>query len=457
MSRWILVLVPFVTCTALAFSVFVVGAPRSLPAVRLYGGPTEGASVLVWTLEVAHRLGDEQGPAPNTVLAVEVNPGRARSHSWQGTARQGRVDLTLGLDAPLTGRLAVQVRAGDGRLLASGPVQLDRRRWRASAKRRGGWLPAQRSGALRVDVAPARGALAVDVIETLLIRVQDAGGAGVPAHVRLEPSGAAVARTDGTIRSRRPRVVALATDPSGYGSVRILPRDFVPELRINAEDASGRKGEWSAALPVVAAALHAARRGSQLTVTSPIPRQWAFYSIVSDSGRLAAGRVRLAATEYGQAAGHTTLPEGCLREPRLWAVVSPEPHLDSAGTVGWPIAQPSPASQHEPQSSWTVADRMLLDGHALVSALHATQRRKARLLAGLFAAAAVGLMAMLAVHRIRSAQDRLESHLRRVGQGRTDVLRVSAGRRWVWAALAVVLLLALGYSIIALVAMARVG
>ena len=125
--------------------------------------------------------------------------------------------------------------------------------------------------------------------------------------------------------------------------------------------------------------------------------------------------------------------------------------------MGWPIAGPLKSANRRPLQSHAVADQLLLDGRSMVRQRQATQRRKARLIAGVFTAVAVGMIGLVTLLRVRDAQHRLENHLRTAGQSSEDVRRISRARRWVWTAASAVFLVALGYAIVALVAIARLG
>ncbi|MBN1606707.1 MAG: hypothetical protein JW940_08735, partial [Polyangiaceae bacterium] len=217
-------------------------------------------------------------------------------------------------------------------------------------------------------------------------------------------------------------------------------------------DATGR---WSGALPVVAGALDAERRGRELTVGSSIPREGAFFSIISDRGRWGGGALPLEPVPAG-ASVSIPVPAIALGESRLWAVVAADPHLASSGALGWPIGSEPSALTDTPPLAMTVADQLLLDGRPLVRAREGARQRKARVLAGLFAAVAMALMAVLTLTQTTGARHKLEQHLAEAGQNADEVRRVTGTRHWIGISVLAVFLIALGYAIVALVAMARI-
>ena len=178
--------------------------------------------------------------------------------------------------------------------------------------------------------------------------------------------------------------------------------------------------------------------------------------MVTEGARIASARLEFRPGPRGRAVAFHELPNHVTVHRSLWAVVSAEPHLDAAATVGWPIMLPSRMG-HTLQESFTVADRLLLDGRPLIRHLQQNQRRRAQWLAGLFCALAVLLVAVLTLSRARSAHHHLVRHLRAAGQSDADVVRVAGERRWLWVTALAIFLLALGYAIVALVAIARVG
>jgi hypothetical protein len=273
-------------------------------------------------------------------------------------------------------------------------------------------------------------------------------------RIRAEGANVAVASTDPVIGSES--ALAAVADAKGWVAVDIQPFDFNVTLAVTASSTSDKTGEWMGALPVVPGAMRATLHGGRLLVTSPIPRRVGYLSLVTEGARIASARLEFRPGPRGRAVAFHELPQHVTVHKSLWAVVSAEPHLDAAATVGWPIMLPS-RKGHTLQESYTVADRLLLDGRPLIRHLQQNQRRRAQWLAGLFCALAVLLVAVLTLSRARSAHHHLVRHLRAAGQSDADVVRVAGESRWLWVTALAIFLLALGYAIVALVAIARVG
>lgn len=469
MSRFILVIIPLVTCSLVLVAIFVVGSPGAQPAARLYGGPTTRVADWAWTVVVDRVLGPVEAVQPDGPVVLEVTLPNGRRHSVSRVTKRGRVDVSLRVDEPLDGPVAVVVRAIDGALLARGPVHLDQKTWLREARRAGGWVKGRPSGALRVDVAPVRGALAVDFAETILIRVQRGSsplaGARVElvvegaslSHAETAPAGRASAPNDPQGPARAPAArLDVTTDLEGSARVEVRPHEFAVALAVSASDSEGLKGRWYGTLPVVAGALHATRRGRKVTVTSPIPRPLAYASIVTEQARLLSAELDLLPAPRGRAKSELELPESVAELPELWAVVSGEPHMDAAGAVGWPIP-PTSVIERGLSQTLTVKDQLLLDGRPLVRLRQESQRRRARWLAGFFCVLAVVVLAILTLSKTRSAERALVGHLRGAGQGDLDVARIAGTHHWLWVAVLAVFLMALGYAVVALVAIARLN
>lgn len=455
MNRWVLLVIPFATCALVSIAVFVVGAPAARPAARVYGGATEGLPVLAWSLEVTRPTGAADGPASDSPVAVEVRQPGCEPSRWQGFARAGRAELVIPLARPADGPLDVHVRDGAGRTLARGRVFLGRAEWWARARRSGGWLDGVRAGVLDVDIAPVRGVFAVDFAEPFWIRVRRDGLPRPNVRIQTAAEGAELTLDDAVPAGHGVDTLDLVASEHGWARARLCPHGFDVTLTVRAKD--GRDaGKWSGSVPVVAGALEALRQADRLVVRSSIPRPAAFYSIISPRGRLGGGELRLAPSRP-EAVASVPIPAVALAEPELWAVVAAEPRLESSGAVGWPIP-PEPAARREPLPvAMTLADQLLLDGRPQVRAQDAAQARAARILAGVFAAVAVALMAVLTLVQTTGARRRLEEHLARAGQSDDQVRQVTGSRHWTWVSVLAVVVIALGYAIVALVAMARIG
>jgi hypothetical protein len=446
MSKAVLFALPVVAVLVIGFALFGVGAPRPYSGVRVFGGPTEAATVLSWRVAVVERFGEVEQPAAGQKLELELQLADGRKAQWVG-----EVDA-LGMCAPrvlfgtpgVGGRLAVSARAvshAGSESLGSGRVELRIDAWQKRAARVGGWSTGSAKGDLAIRVALARGVLAVPFAEKLLIEVRDARGAVRGAALDLEPEGLDLVGA----------AAKLVTDQQGRAETSVAAREHNVALRVRAKATDGRSGEWYAMLYVVPGALSADLVQDELRILSPIQRDDAFYALIDENGRLAGGPVKLEPDGRGGAVALLDLPP--LPSGPIWAVVSGEPELDSGSTVGWPLRPKGPG---EPLATLTIPDQLLLDTLPQGFARDAERRKYARWLAGVFTALSVALAYALLASRARAAQAALEAHLARAGAGLEGVERAAGRGLGLWLVIAA-LCLALGFTIVALVAIYRIG
>jgi len=237
----------------------------------------------------------------------------------------------------------------------------------------------------------------------------------------------------------------LQTGAGGMAKLLLQPRAHVVLLGIEALH-RGRTGKWYSTLPVVPGALHASVAGGELRLVSPVPRDEAFYSIVSESARLFGGRVILTKASGGGAAASLALPDG-LRPP-FWVVVSSEADMGTQAAVGWPVGF------EVPTATFDAKDVLLLDGLPSAYERSRERPRRARLLAGLFALLSLTLALVLLTQRVRRADARLVAHFR--DEGVKDSRRFRLERSGLMLVVAI-LCVGLGFVLIALITLARIG
>lgn len=444
MQRAALLVLPMLAVAVIAFALFVVGAPRPYQGVRLYGGPTEGSSVLSWRVGAVERLDEAEAALPFRRILVELAFGDGRrTTATSELDEMGMASLWIDLrGAAARGPINVHFVSEDGRTdLGRGTAWLARDAWLASARREGGWLMGRRTGALSIRAAPARGLLAVPFAETLLVEVRGPNGLVEGADLVFEPEGVDILRP----RERRGKTNAI-----GLASIVVAPREHNVALRIRANTADGADGDWYSLLPIVPGALRALLDGERLRIESPIVRERAYFALVSEAGRHAGGALRLAPDGRGGAVAFFDVPGGLPQVP-IWGVVSSEPELDTRSTIGWPLVNAVPT---EPLRTLTVADRLLVDTLPQGYRKDAARRSRARWLAGVFTVLSAILVGVLMVGRVRAAESELESHLARAAQdldGAERVLQSGSGLRLVVA----LIVIGLGFTIVALVAMYR--
>jgi hypothetical protein len=374
MARRLLLILPAVAVCVVLWVILSAGGPVRVDAVQLLGGPTRGVSRLSllvrgFTLADSRRLA-----LPAQPLRITARAGNARA-SWTGALDEtGHVEVMLDFAEPLAVDPWVLVEAVErGQVLAEGALSLGVQTWQAAARRSGGWLPKQRAGELDIDVAAGEGTLAVPFASELWLRVSaDAG-------LSLELEGA--------------ELVTPSVEPAIRGAARVAvrPLEHAISLRVVARDGQ-RTGEWYGALPVVPGALHASLEGERLHVRSPIIRERAYVSWVTEQARLGGALVPLTPNEAGGAEGFVDIPaevRSALLAAPTFCVVASEHDKRSAGVVGWPM---SGLLSTAPPQTFDAPDHVLLDGshQALVSEL-ATRRERRHLGALLLAIVGVAM------------------------------------------------------------------
>ncbi len=434
---------PLATVLFVAFTVFVVGAPRPFVGARVLGGPTEGQTHLVWRVLPMERIGQVEDVASVRELTVEATTTDGRTARWAGDPEGGEALADLRFAAPVRGPLSVRVgEAGRSRPLAEGEVSLDVAAWREGVERRGGWLEGNAPTALRVRLAPARGALAVPFRDALVLDVRDERGPIEGASVELSVEAC-------TVHAKAP----LVTDAGGRARVDVTPLNHAAPFTATARTVDGREGRLEGALPIVPGAIDARITARELRVVSPIERDVAWLALVTESGRLGGGRLALTPDGRGGAVATYPLPDPM--KPPVWAVVSSEHDMASMALIGWPLFGDVSG---EPPRTFAPRDRLLLDGLVAAHALDQARRSRARWLAVIFCAAAAGLVGLGLWHTARSSAAQIAAHLERMSAEESSEERSKPAQGGTLLAVGIaVLCVALGFTVIAVVAMFRVG
>ncbi len=430
---WSLAL-PVLTVLVVAYSLLVAGAPRVITAVRVYGGPTEGASHLALRLECVTRDGERELPAwPGPVTVHAHTSNGVDGEAAVSRALDGVAEAELAWPAPVHGPVSLEVRAASGTELAHGNIELTSEQWTARARHRGGWIRGRALGELILSIAPERGVFVIGSTDQLWVRVERDGKAVSGAKLTVRGEGASTGEGASPV-----------TDANGRARVDYTPSDLNPMVHVEATSDDGAHGSIESGVPVVPGGFHALRAGKHLRFEIAAPRSQAFYSFVTEHERIAGGV--LAFEPDGRGGSITTLPLPRLPHP-AWIVVSSEIDLNTVAAIGWPLD-----ASAEPAHTFDVADSLLLDGLPAAFAREQTRRSHVRWLTTGFVALALALSAVLLVLRVRAAERDIARHLRESLEA--ESVPVVAPRRY-WSLLAAVLLVALGFILLALLAAAR--
>jgi hypothetical protein len=431
--RLLLYGLPFVTVVIVALAMVTAGGPRPYRVARLWGGPTDGAALSL-RVEVFEMVGDRAGG----VAERPVSGGVVRVHVL-GSGFEGVRPVTLDAEGggevrfevpPSGGRTEVDVEQA-GVTLARGAIGLSTERWAGAARRRGGFADAS-AGGLDVRVAPARGALAVPFEEELVADVRRGVAPVSGATVDLRSNGGRVTPAQ------------VTTDADGRARFRLMPQEHTLAVTLTVRDPGGT-AEASFGLGVVPGALRARLEGRTLVVESPVPRELAYFALVTERERLLAGRLALTPDQRGGSVARVELPAGL--QP-THAVVASDRDLRSPSSIGWPLA---PAVT--PATTFDAVEALLLDGRPR-AALHERLRRdRVRWVTAAFCAAALLVELALLVALTRSSDKNLDAHLASSGMAGADALKL-APRRSPTVVIALALV-ALGFLVVALAGVLR--
>ena len=428
--RWLTTLVPIATLLAVAFLVLVVGAPRPVESVRLLGGPTDQLARFSGLL-LAERDGSPLASARLELFARAETGATARGEVTLDA--DGMAETTLDFSKiPRAFSLSV---VHSGRELVRTRVHLSRDVWLARAQRRGGFHGGAASGELVISIAPGRGVFAVPFASPLFVRVVEAGRAAAGAELELRSDGAKLSE------------VHVTTNSDGIARVELTPLEHVVTLQARAK-LGERTGTLAATVPIAPGALMVRGTADGLRVSSPVPRDVAYLTLLNESGRLRGLRVPLKATPEG--AESDLIPMDGVDAAPLWARAASEPFATGTSAVGWPLFEASDA----PAKTLDVRDLLLLDSSAAAANIERARRRRVlgwALVVGLCGA----LMSIMSVLlRARQSGRLLEAHLdEALGSGASARLAPRAGGR----SLGGVVLIALGFLVVAALLAWRLG
>jgi hypothetical protein len=434
MSRaWSLAL-PVLTVVVVCYALLVAGVPRTIAFARVYGGPTEGASTLSLRVLVVQRAGESEAPFGDGPIRVQALAAHANTLTLSVTpAARGVADFVIPLASPAHGPVQLELRDATGVLLASGDIELNGSRWSARGRRRGGWIRGRSDGMLVVSVAPERGTFVVGSPDFVLLRVERAGNPAPGVALRVSAEGGRVTAAQD-----------LHTDARGRARIAFEAIELNPTLRVEAQGDGEERGLIDTGVPLVPGGFFARSTGTVLRVESAVPRSEAFYSVVSDAGRVTGGRLALSPNGHGGSLATTTLP--ALPHPS-WVVVSSDVDQNSVAAIGWPIDVGS-----EPAQTFDVPDALLLDGLPAAFAREQERRSRVRWLSAAFIALAFALSVVLLVLRVRAADRDISQHLR---EGLDPETAARVAPRRLLALLVALLSIGLGFIALGLIVAAR--
>lgn len=373
---WVLLALAILAVT-LGFSLS--GRAKVTRWVRVWGGPTEGPTPLSLRIELVDTEPNRASTlSQNALLIVSDGVGHP-SESAFAFDDQGTAFLQL---PQRSQRTIVTVTIG-GERLASGPIHLSKSDSWTQRRVRGGWLRGRTDGSLRITVGCRAGVLAQGQPGELGIVVATPSGQPISTALTVELEGLEAVPPNSPI--------SIRSNAQGRATIAVVPRDLSASIRVLAGNRDAATASYFSSVPVERTTLVAELRNGTIVAESLIPLTKAYYALVNEHGRWAAGAIDLLCDAAGHCHGevavqhHPTLP--------AWLMLGTEPALDGPNVVGWPVAATEETFVAE---SITVRDQLLLDGKSALTAEAARENatRFNRVVFGMVIAALILLLAV---------------------------------------------------------------
>ena len=302
---------PFITATIVLGLLLGPGKKQPVLGARVYSAEQAPRSLRVETVE---RSGGVERPI---AMALQFQ-GNGERLALQ-TSERGTGELRL--SSPLSSGHQVKLHR-EGQLLLDSPFSAGEAQLAEVAM---SWSFGQ-SG-LRVFVRVVNGDLAPPFPSVLeLATTRD-----------LQPVDAEV---EITFASAEPETTRLNTGPTGGIRLPFTPIAAPVQLSVEA-NYRGELARKSGTLLTKLAAIHARDLGDAVELTSPSPREVAYFSVVGTLGREYGGEVALTPTEDGFFRARIEKPRGGL------LLTSPTPAEDPSRTAVWSFGATAPYCDHE--------------------------------------------------------------------------------------------------------------
>jgi hypothetical protein len=398
-------LVPLLAIAVAAAVLLGPGRSRPVVGARVWGLSSGEGRVIALRIETLGRAFGVDDPVPLGDLSVEVSQNDAVLGRFAGsTGPDGITEARVESATEVHGDIDLRVHHAQI-LLAEGRIA---RRPAEPLPAAGSTIRGAPTGELVIAVEAARGLLAAPFPETLQLSITTSDGGRAPG-VTVEASG-----IGGEIDPAR-----FSVDDNGRATIQITPQAHSVELSLLASAPGGKTGRWEQILPVVPGAIwldpgpvgmshgdsgeNAAFRPTFVLV-SPVPRDRAYLSVISEQGRFFGAVVPLKRDAQGFFSGSVTPSFSWAGVKAAQAVVAGDPFERGVGTVAWPvIALQGKAGLRRVE--------LLHDGLPPAQAREQARAWSVRK-AGLFVIAAAAVFEVLLLVLLnRSAQRRLDAHL----------------------------------------------
>lgn len=365
----------------------LLGSASERPAFgsRVYTYVAPGATQLALRVHTRQHVrgsyADFAAPLTVTVSSRGEAVGRAEA---EGAAI---ADVVVPLSRPADGPLDVLVEAR-GVELARTTIDL--------AEPLTAVEPSERSreqNGARVSVSLDRGFAVPELPERLVISAQTPPGA--PPELELKATGADIGKP------AAPETTCTADGCDHRWGVVITPRAPAAELDVALSRDGTELVAWSGPIDVVPGRMWIdPNHDGELRIRSAVPRDEAYVSLLSPTGRFWGGRVALSTDDGGASRGAVALPE--LPKGSVVALVSGEPNEPETSSAPWPL-------RGEPLAG----GRVQLVGDGMPVALRAEKERRQSARRPAYALiVAAGIFELFYLFwRTRRSRRRLEVHL----------------------------------------------
>ncbi len=330
-ERWLLVLTPFVSMTAVGVGLRV-GASDAIAAATVFSAPLSRAGVgLAWQVVAFRANGSAREPLARQPLDVTVRAGAASTH-WTGSTNEDGV-AEMQLPVASDDVVGLEIRSGDD-ILARGEARVPPRLERAAVTPV--WMPfARREGPVLLDVAVLGQRLAPGFPASIWVRTTDAVTLSRLSGVTLEPEA------EGSLSFDRPSFSSV----DGWSELTATAAGFAISLTLHARTAEGRTGEWHGGLFASPGAVNIETRrrwapdeAPTITLVAPTLRTTEYFEIDDASGRVWATAAALG--QAGDGTSSATLSAPPLPPGLYWAVAASDPggaSLLGPGTAALPF------------------------------------------------------------------------------------------------------------------------
>jgi hypothetical protein len=313
---------------------------------------------------------------------------------WSGSVPPtGVVDIALPALPPSSVQELLVVE-GDRELARS--KLLEPANFGRDATRRGGFVEPRHPPGIDFRMGVERGVLAVPFPDSLVFSLGRAGDPAVGVVIELEADGAELASKQ------------VVTDERGRARILVTPREHTVTVRVRAA-VGAEELQTSVALPVVPGAIDARRVGDKLRVSSPVPRDQAFVTLVTERHRLFGASLELRPHAEGGSSAELVLPP--LPDEPVWAVTSSAPDLESPARVGWPLNP----QETEARKTFDVPERLRVDGLPVALRRELARQKRVRWSVVALCGVALLLELLLLAKASSNAEAELERHFAKSG------------------------------------------